>query len=263
MERGQITFYRSFWEAAKLIQKPADRLSYLEAVLAFGLDGENRPVSKAAAPSFSLVKPVLEAAMKKARGGRKRGNNDEDTAKTIERCDEDSGKIVERYAEDTANKKEGEKEKEKEIEKEKEKEKESYILVSPAAGSACARENDLAEVMTFFLDKINATPGPTCTGELKAFTETLGAPVILHALEIALNEKKTSWSYIKAILQRYTREGLNTLEAVRLAEQAREQSKEAAEKVRRPSKITSAAAYEAKPPERLNMADIEALADKI
>ena len=53
--RGQFTFYRSFWEAAKLIKKPNDRLAFLEAICAFALDEEERELTDTIAPSFLLV----------------------------------------------------------------------------------------------------------------------------------------------------------------------------------------------------------------
>lgn len=78
--------------------------------------------------------------------------------------------------------------------------------------------NDLARVMTFYLDKINASPSSTCIDLLKAYAESLGADVVIHACEIASDEKKISWSYIHSILQRYEREGLRTLDAIQQEE---------------------------------------------
>jgi len=88
---------------------------------------------------------------------------------------------------------------------------------------ACALEadadSDLSRVMTFFFDKINPTPSQTAIDFLKDFTKNLGADVVLHALGIALDERKTNWRYIQGILQGYTRNGLTTLDAVLRAEQ--------------------------------------------
>lgn len=58
-------------------------------------------------------------------------------------------------------------------------------------------DEGLGRVMTLFLDKVNATPPMTAIEELKGYTEDLGPDVVCHALDIALGEKKTSWSFIK------------------------------------------------------------------
>lgn len=69
MAREQFTFYRSYWEAAKLIKKPADRLSLLEAIAAYALDEEERKLTDVAAPNFLLIKPTLDSSAKKAKAG--------------------------------------------------------------------------------------------------------------------------------------------------------------------------------------------------
>lgn len=82
-------------------------------------------------------------------------------------------------------------------------------------------KNDLGRVMDFFMDRINPTPSPMAVDDIKGYTETLGADVVIHALGIALDERKTGWSYIHAILQRYERDGLKTMDAVLRDEQER------------------------------------------
>lgn len=74
--------------------------------------------------------------------------------------------------------------------------------------------NDLARVMNFYLDKINSTPSTACIDLLKSYSDSLGADVVIHACEIAMDERKISWSYIHGILQRYESAGLRTLDAI-------------------------------------------------
>ena len=102
--------------------------------------------------------------------------------------------------------KEIEKEKEKEIEAEKEPDK-----CDPA----------LAKVMDFAFSRINPSLSQGAISDLKFFYEQLGADVTIHAMQVALDEKKTAWSYIRAILNRYRREGLDTLQKVMEAEEKR------------------------------------------
>jgi len=77
---------------------------------------------------------------------------------------------------------------------------------------------ELARVMSFFFDRINPTPSEIAIDELKGYTETLGADVVIHAFEIALDNKSTTWRYIRGILMDYQRDGLSSIEAVREAE---------------------------------------------
>lgn len=199
--RGQFTFYRSFWEATKLIDKPADRLCFLEAICAFALDEEEREITKAIAPSFLLVKPTLLSSAKKAKSGKAGGSRKQSASKT-----EANAKQNEASPKQSAREKEGE------IEKENEKEIEvEYECIKP--------EPVLADVMNFYLDRINPTPSPICIDEIKCYVNSLSAAVVLHAFQIALDERKAAWSYIRAILQRYSTQGLKTMEAVLMAEQ--------------------------------------------
>ena len=69
MERGQFTFYRSYWEAIKGLKKKEDRLSALEAICAYALDEEERPMTDVAAGMFILIKPTLDSGARKARSG--------------------------------------------------------------------------------------------------------------------------------------------------------------------------------------------------
>lgn len=82
-------------------------------------------------------------------------------------------------------------------------------------------ENDLGRVLSFYMDNINSTPTPIAIGEIQYFlgAADLEPDVIIHAMQIAVNEKKTSWSYIKAILQRYAKDGLKALPLVLASEE--------------------------------------------
>lgn len=71
MRREQFTFYRSFWEAAKRLKK-TDRLSALEAICTYALDGDEPTMTDAASGVFVLVKPYLDSAARKAQGAKNR-----------------------------------------------------------------------------------------------------------------------------------------------------------------------------------------------
>lgn len=97
-------------------------------------------------------------------------------------------------------------------------------LDNTATVNARAREeedpkNDLGRVMGFFLDRINPMPSEMARDMLKSYTSDLGADVVLHALQIAVDERKTGWRYIQGILQSYMKNGLTDISAVLKAEQ--------------------------------------------
>ena len=89
MTREQFTFYRSYWEAVKRLRKPADRLSALEAIAAYALDGEERDLTDAADAIFVLIRPVLDSAAKKSKGGKASPSTEEDIDKISASDDED------------------------------------------------------------------------------------------------------------------------------------------------------------------------------
>jgi DnaD/phage-associated family protein len=113
--------------------------------------------------------------------------------------------------------------------KSKDKSESESKINNPPVPPAPARENPgLARVMAFFLDRINPAPSPTCIDLLQQYTESLSADVVLHALEIAIDERKTAWSYIQAILAQYERDGVRDMDGVKRREQERQQRREAA-----------------------------------
>lgn len=85
---------------------------------------------------------------------------------------------------------------------------------------------DIAAVMTRYMDKICASPSRGSIDEMLAYVKNLSGAVVLHAIDIACDENKRSWSYIRAILRDYQAAGINTLDAVQLREAQRTENKE-------------------------------------
>ena len=94
-----------------------------------------------------------------------------------------------------------------------------------AASAANAREAALGAVLSHYQDCITPTPPSTVSQLLIAYTDELGPDVVNHAIDEAVNQRKLTWSYINAILQRYSREGLDTLAKVEADELAKSQRK--------------------------------------
>lgn len=103
MERSQMTFYASFWDAIDSLSKK-DQLPVFRAVVSYGLYGEH---SEKLTPSqnafFTLMQPVLDSSRKKAANGKHGGSKSKANGKQ------------------NATEKEGEKENEGEIEYESKK----------------------------------------------------------------------------------------------------------------------------------------------
>lgn len=111
MDRGQFTFYASFFRAIQRIRKAADRAAAYDAICAYALSGVEPDMEKlpdSCAIVFDLIRPNLDASFRMASGGKRKGKP----------------KVTERLEEGCGNKKEkeGEKEKEKEVEVEGEDE---------------------------------------------------------------------------------------------------------------------------------------------
>lgn len=68
-----------------------------------------------------------------------------------------------------------------------------------------------AEVVADYLNRINAAASQTSLDELRAFAETVGPDVCRRAFDIALDAKKTSWPYIRAILRDKAARGVRCL----------------------------------------------------
>lgn len=103
MERSQMTFYASFWDAIDSLPK-RDQLPVFRAVVSYGLYGEhNENLTSSQNAFFTLMQPVLDSSRKKAANGKHGGSKPKANGKQ------------------NAREKEGEKEKEGEIENESKK----------------------------------------------------------------------------------------------------------------------------------------------
>lgn len=91
--------------------------------------------------------------------------------------------------------------------------------------SAPARADDhtpaAAAVVADYLNRVNPSASDISLEELRSFADTLGEAVCKRAFDIALDEKKATWSYIRAILRDKAARGVkcladwDALEAVR------------------------------------------------
>lgn len=91
--------------------------------------------------------------------------------------------------------------------------------VGSITSRACAREDDgLASAFSLYFDKIDPSPSTTSMELLKGYVETLGADVVCHAINEAIDQGARSWSYIHGILKSYSAEGVRSIDDIRRRE---------------------------------------------
>ena len=67
------------------------------------------------------------------------------------------------------------------------------------------------EAAGYYLQRVNATPSLTTIDLIGGYEDDLSTEVVKHAIDIALDERKTQWTYIRGILQSYTSQGVKCL----------------------------------------------------
>lgn len=81
-------------------------------------------------------------------------------------------------------------------------------------GNARARAGKRAAVSAAVADyanRINPMASPTCLAELEAFEREMGTEVCKRAIDIAIDERKPQWSYVKGILRAKQSQGVKSI----------------------------------------------------
>ena len=235
MNREQFTFYRSFWDALRVLPKK-EQLSFALALCAYALDGEELPLSGAAAASFVLAKPVLDTARRKAEGGKQGGSKPKAArkqAQTNRKQTQASRKQTQANRKQTGREKEGEKEKEIEGEIENEC---YHIPPSPSDDGEDAPPPEEAPppgeaplpgassppdgvpqpeggvvVVASVAGVVAGAVGelsPKARAELEDFVRDMGEACIHRALDAARDAGKLNWGYVRGILRRKLGQGV-------------------------------------------------------
>lgn len=100
----------------------------------------------------------------------------------------------------------------------------------PDAGSVTAPRpcppGKRSKAVAYYCQHINPAPSECALQALERYEGVLGADVTLYAIQIAQDERKQSWNYIKKILERYEREGIRCLADIQASEQQHQAAKE-------------------------------------
>lgn len=189
MKRDQFTFYRSYYEALKTLSLRDFKAAVL-AICAYALDGEAEELSGVPNTVFTLIRPTLDTGRNKAanRKNKARTNQEQTNNKTEQTC------------------KEGEREGEVEREVEVERENDSLKISPPVGGDTKA-----AAVIADYLDRVNPAASPASLEELSGYARRMGEAVCKRAFDVALDSKKATWPYIRAILRDKEARGVKCL----------------------------------------------------
>ena len=95
------------------------------------------------------------------------------------------------------------------------------ILPARAREEPGKNDPELARFMAALMDQLGPISS-TAAQEALAWYKSAGGELCLHAVELALDNGKRSWSYVRAILGRWEKEGIKTLAAAQAEEKARE-----------------------------------------
>ena len=188
MGRSQFTFYESFFTAIRRLKSDKAKAALYDAICSYALYGEEPELDDVPAAMFDLIRPNLDSSRKKAASG-KRGGEKKQSGSKMEAKPKQAGT-----------------EKEKEIEKEIENE-----CYPPTPLSAESEAKSETIVISDYLNRINPEASPASIAELRGFAEAMGADVCKRAFDIALDEKKTTWSYIRGILRNRQAQGVTCL----------------------------------------------------
>lgn len=207
MSRSQFTFYESFASALSRIKKKADRADAYDAICNYALYGTEPDLDKlpdSAAIAFELIKPTLDSSRRKAENGKRGAESKQAASKPqANRKQTESKQVANRKREQSVSEKEneGEKEKEKEIENE---------CYPPTPFPANQEAND-KQVFAYYLDRVNPMASQTSLDELKGYVSQMGAACCMRAIDIALDEKKATWAYIRGILRSKLAAGVKSM----------------------------------------------------
>ena len=198
--RDSFVFYRSFFEAVSQL-KERDQAAVLLAVCDYALNGVERSLSGIPAAMFMLIKPNLDANQRKYENGKKGGRPKTKTGTkpkpndNLEQTETEPnvGCVMSNVGCGMSN----------------------GGGVPPSPSSAAAA----------YLDRVNPSASQQSLAELMAFEETMGTAVCLRAIDIALDEHKGTWSYIRGILRRWNRDGVGSLADIDRLEREHERRK--------------------------------------
>lgn len=181
MARDSFIFYRSFYEAIKEIPE-SEQLAVYKAISIYALEQEEIELTGIAKAIFSLVKPQLDANYKKYENGKQKKSKAE--AKSKQKVSKAETNVnVNENVNDNVNE-------------------------NKNVNDSCV--DGLQEVIEFYNNNIGSIT-PFGLEILSDYTKELNKDIVIYAMQISVEANKRSLSYIKAILNNWSKAGVKTL----------------------------------------------------
>lgn len=194
MARDSYIFYRSFYEAISELPKENQAETY-DAIMRYALDQEEVSLSGISKAIFSLVKPQLDANYKKYENG-KQGRNKTDT------------KQKQNGSKEEAKQKQNESKIEANVNDNVNENVNVNVNDNNNASDSCI--DGLQEISSFYENNIGLIT-PYVSELLQDFLKEMSSEVIIYAMQISVEADKRNIKYIKAILNNWSKKGINTL----------------------------------------------------
>mgnify|MGYP000566960610 FL=1 len=184
MARDSFIFYRSFYEAISELPKENQADTY-DAIMQYALNQKEIELTGISKAIFSLVKPQLDANYKKYENGKQKKSKKEAKVKQNESKAEtnvNDNENVNVNVNDNDN---------------------------DNVGDSCV--DGLQEVIDFYSNNIGFL-NPYGLKILESYVEDMSSELVIYAMQIACENNKKTISYIKAILNNWSKANIKTLE---------------------------------------------------
>ena len=184
MARDSFIFYRSFYEAISELPKENQADTY-DAIMQYALNQKEIELTGISKAIFSLVKPQLDANYKKYENGKQKKSKKEAKVKQNESKAEtnvNDNENVNENVNDNDN---------------------------DNVGDSCV--DGLQEVIDFYSNNIGFL-NPYGLKILESYVEDMSSELVIYAMQIAVENNKKTISYIKAILNNWSKANIMTLE---------------------------------------------------
>lgn len=186
MARDSFIFYRSFYEAISELPKENQADTY-DAIMQYALNQKEIELTGISKAIFSLVKPQLDANYKKYENGKQKKSKKEAKVKQNEskaetNVNDNENVNVNENVNDNDN---------------------------DNVGDSCV--DGLQEVIDFYSNNIGFL-NPYGLKILESYVEDMSSELVIYAMQIAVENNKKTISYIKAILNNWSKANIKTLE---------------------------------------------------
>lgn len=186
MARDSFIFYRSFYEAISELPKENQADTY-DAIMQYALNQKEIELTGISKAIFSLVKPQLDANYKKYENGKQKKSKKEAKVKQNEskaetNVNDNENVNVNENVNDNDN---------------------------DNVGDSCV--DGLQGVIDFYNNNIGFL-SPYGLKILESYAKDLSSELVIYAMQISVENNKKTISYIKAILNNWTKANIKTLE---------------------------------------------------